>query len=347
VVRKASDSPLAVIRGDCIEVLGELESESVDAVITDPPYAIGINGERWDGRAIDALARARGDRISRAKAYEAWCHLWARECLRVVKPGAHLLAFGSPRTVHRLAAAIEDAGFEIRDMLCWLFGTGMATGRRLPDGRRTKLRSAFEPILLARRPLDGTAERNVERHGTGALEVESCRTRGRYPANVLLGDEAECAAGGCVCEALDVQARRGRRPGTMPASHFFYCPKANRRERDAGCEHLPSRHLDLFPNASRKTRRRTVRNSHPTVKPIELMRWLVRLGSPPGGLVLDPCCGSGTTGAAAAIEGRRFLGIEQSTVFSEIASARIGHWAPSEGKVLKVDFRPDRRKAVT
>ena len=323
-----------LLEGDCLEVLGELEPESVDAIVTDPPYGIGFQHERWDSAAIrEAAARAGHDRLAPSEAFEAWCRIWAAECRRVMKPGAFLAAFGSPRTYHRLACGVEDAGLEIRDTLMWLYGTGMSKSRRYPGGRATTLKPAFEPIVLARRPLDGTTEETLARHGTGALCAAQCRTHGRHPANVIASHEPGCEEGGCEpgCAAalIDAEAERVRaRSGPRtPPSRFLYCPKASRAERDAGCERLPARALDLFPNAQGSRKPAVARNPHPTVKPLELMRWLVRLLCPPGGLVLDPTVGSGTTGAAAALEGRRFLGIELEPAYLEIAAARIEHWA--------------------
>lgn len=160
---------------------------------------------------------------------------------------------------------------------------------------------------------------------------------GRHPANVILGHAPECRQGTCAPDcavALLDAGGEGRPPIAGNPSRFFYCPKVSRREREAGCDHLPAQFFDLFPNAPNKpVRTRPTRNRHPTVKPLALMRWLVRLVCPRGGLVLDPFCGSGSTGAAAALEDRRFLGIELSPEFLEIAAARIAHWAPGEGQV--------------
>ena len=321
-----------LLEGDCLEVLGTLEPESVDAIVTDPPYGIGFQHERWDSAAIcEAAAKAGHERLSPNEAFEVWCRIWADECRRVMKPGAFLAAFGSPRTYHRLACGVEDAGLEIRDTLMWLYAEGMSKSRRYPGGRATTLKPAFEPIVLARRKLDGTTEETIARHGTGALNTESCRVEGRHPANVLLGHdpgcEERCCAPGCPVAAADSCAAEGR--ARLAPCRFLYCPKASRRERDAGCEELPRCVLDLFPNAHKGGKKPAhVRNPHPTVKPLELMRWLVRLLCPPGGLVLDPFCGSGTTGAAAVAEGRRFVGIEFEPPYMEIAAARVAHHAP-------------------
>jgi DNA modification methylase len=346
--RGCSDGPGAstevrLLEGDCLEVLATLEPESVDAVVTDPPYGIGFQHERWDSSALrEAAAEAGHDRLSPNEAFEAWCRIWAEECRRVMKPGAFLAAFGSPRTYHRLACGIEDAGLEIRDSLMWLYAEGMSKSRHYPGGRATTLKPAFEPIVLARRELDGTTAETIARHGTGALNAESCRVEERHPANVLLGHDPGCQDGscapGCPVAAADRCAGEGRT--RLAPSRFLYCPKASRRERDAGCEQLPRRALDLFPSAQGGKKPADARNPHPTVKPLELMRWLVRLLCPPGGVVLDPTVGSGTTGAAAALERRNFIGIELESAYMEIAAARIEHHAPRGTRKPKVRRDP-------
>ena len=341
--RAASRSDVRLLEGDCLEVLGGLEPESVDAIVTDPPYGIGFQNERWDSAALrEAVAKAGHERLTPNQAFEAWSRIWASECRRVLKPGGFLAAFGSPRTFHRLACGIEDAGLEIRDTLMWLYSEGMSKSRRYSGGRATTLKPAFEPIVLARRELDGTTEETITRHGTGALMTESCRFEGRHPANVLLGHESDCeeerCAPGCTVAAADACVEGRSR---LAPSRFLYCPKASRGERDAGCERLPRRALDLFPNAGTSG---DARNFHPTVKPLELMRWLVRLLCPPGGLVLDPTAGSGSTGAAAVLEGRRFVGIELEPAYLEIAAARIAHWSPKDSRKPKVSRGPLGRR---
>jgi site-specific DNA-methyltransferase (adenine-specific) len=180
--RATSKSGARLLEGDCLEVLGELEPESVDAIVTDPPYGIGFQNERWDSAALqEAAARAGRDRLTPNEAFEAWSRIWAEGCRRVLKPGGFLAAFGSPRTFHRLACGVEDAGLEIRDTLMWLYAEGMSKSRHYPGGRATTLKPAFEPIVLARRGLDGTTEETIARHGTGALMSESCRVEGRHP----------------------------------------------------------------------------------------------------------------------------------------------------------------------
>jgi DNA modification methylase len=321
-----------VEHADCRELLARLPAGCVDAVITDPPYGIDFHGCRWDGQTIRKETGARTLRRTAAESFQAWSVTWASECLRVMRPGAHLAAFGAPRTAHRLACALEDAGLELRDTLMWLYGTGIPKSRRLAGGQATGLKPAYEPILLARKPLDGTVERNVARHRTGALNASACRVGGRFPANLVLTHHPNCRTGACAsrCPAAILDAAAGpRRVGSLHGpSRLFYCPKAARRERNAGCEHLPERPLDLFPRAGRSTTRpRPAPNDHPTVKPIALMRWLVRLLAPEGGLVLDPFCGSGSTGCAAVAEDRRFLGVDRDSHYIEVAHARITHWA--------------------
>ena len=329
----AAETPGWEIRdGDCIDRLREMPPASVDAVITDPPYGIHFNGHDWDGPNIHKLAAQRtGRKLSEPEAFEIWAHAWATETLRVLKPGGHLLAFGSPRTFHRLGCGLEDAGFQLRDTLSWLYGTGMPKSRRLLGGQSTLPKPAWEPILMARRPPAGTAGQNLAIHGTGGLNVEACRVNGRYPANVLLSHSHSCTTAKCTPACPTVAIDRTRTSATAVeaarrASRIFYCPKPTRRERDAGCQDLPVRSFDVLPNASKRAVR-SARNVHPTVKPLEVMRWLVRLATPVGGLVLDPFCGSGTTGAAALLERRPFLGIELDVDYQRIAHARIRYWA--------------------
>jgi site-specific DNA-methyltransferase (adenine-specific) len=314
------------------------------------------------------------------RGFQAWCEAWGKEALRVLKPGGHLLAFGGTRTYHRLTSGIEDAGFEIRDSLHWLYGSGFpksldvskaidkaggAERERIPytggfqpgasqavnadlgaryagtrqvtapatehaktwKGWGTALKPAHEPIVLARKPLQGTVAANVLQYGTGALNVDGCRvgaesrtyrpagtTRsasmvrvpaekvgvsgeevtvsGRWPANVLLDGEAA----GILDEQSDGASR------FFPV--FKYQAKAGKRERPE---------VDGV--------------KHPTVKPVELMRWLVRLVTPPGGLVLDPFAGSGATLEAAQLEGMRAIGIELTAEYLPLIEQRLAKYA--------------------
>ena len=334
-------------------MLAELPDQCIDALVSDPPYGISFKGERWDGTTIrESVARRTRRRLTRGQAFAAWAQTWAAEAHRVLKPGGHALAFGAPRTFHRLACGLEDAGLELRDVLAWLYGTGVPKSRKLPGGLATALKPAWEPIVMARRPFDGPAVANIEQHGTGALNVDACRVAGRHPANVALAHEPDCTERGCVssCAVVAVDAAadatRAVAPSAVRASRIFYAAKASRTERDAGCEHLPAEALDIFPNTGRKPRRaRPARNRHPTVKPLSLMCWLVRLACPPDGIVLDPFCGSGTTGCAAILEHRRFLGIEIDAGYLDVAAARITHWSQQEADEPRpFDHRHARRK---
>jgi DNA modification methylase len=300
-----------LLEADALLALAKLPDACVDAIVTDPPYGIGIGGESWDGADI---RHAAGESLGPAEAFERWTRVWATEVRRVLKPGGYLLAFGAPRTFHRLVAGVEDSGLEVRDQLLWLYGTGIPKSQGLPGGLGTALKPAYEPILLARAPLAGTTPQNLTAWGTGALNIEAARVGPQryWPANMALSHAPECPV-----ELLD-------RPGTG-LSRLFHCTKTSRAEREAGCEQLPKRLAPLYTGRSRQPR--VLRNIHPTVKPLELMRWLVKLVTPPGGVVLDPFAGSGSTGAAAVLEGRQFLGIESEGAYVDIACARLTHWA--------------------
>lgn len=333
-----------IVTADSLAHLATLPADSVDAVVCDPPYGIDIDGQAWDGRDLHRTGRASTDRaLSDSQAFGRWATLWGTECHRVLKPGGHLLAFGAPRTWHRLATGLEDAGLELRDTLVWIFGQGLIKGRRLPGGQRPNLKPGHEPIVLMRKAFsESTGPANIEVHGTGGLNIEDCRITGpgadegagRLPANVLFTHTPQChrdrSAPSCPVGRLDRQSG-------VDASRFFYCGKARRHERDAGCEHLPAQRTDLFPHQRTAGQLAPpVRNHHPTVKPLAVMRWLIRLAVPPDGVVLDPFCGSGSTGCAALLEDRRFLGIEREQQYARIAQARIAHWAaepcPNSGR---------------
>lgn len=477
-----------ILTGDCLAVMPTLEAESVDAIVSDPPYGLAFMGKAWDHGVPGP---------------EFW-----REALRVAKPGAHLVAFGGSRTYHRLTCAIEDAGWEIRDCLSWLYGSGFpksldvskamdkmdaaeeqlarryrftewvrstgATSRQIDEatatnmgghyttsasqpaimtrehleacrhllggadipewverecdirsvesrnfaerkvlahrtmtqgggnslqiragerreveanitapattlarewqGWGTALKPAWEPIILARKPLTGTVAANVTQYGTGALNVDATRIgteatirpngpigfhgggsggvggsdSGRWPANVCLDDEAAAmldAQTGTLkpatsrTDTVSAGLFHGGNAGTVygdsgGASRFFYTAKASRREREAGLEGMPIKTAAKLCDTGYESDTRfdgqpqpKAANHHPTVKPIALMRWLCRLVTPKGGLILDPFTGSGTTGCASVLEGFRFVGIEREPEYAAIAEKRIAHWA--------------------
>lgn len=289
--------------GNCLDILRTMPDASVDAVVTDPPYGLSFMGKRWDYDVPSV---------------EIW-----EQCLRVLKPGGYLLAFAGTRTQHRMAVRIEDAGFEIRDMIAWMYGSGFPKSHNLQDDRQgwgTALKPAMEPITMARKPFKGTVADNVQAYGTGAINIDGCRIgkSKRKPAS-------PCKKSGYKPGALPDDIPRnvntsawntniGRWPanvlhdgcddvmrGMGEAARFFYTPKACKEDRDDGCEN----------------------NSHPTVKPTDLMRYLCRMVTPPGGIVLDPFTGSGSTGRGAVLEGFRFIGCEMDADYIEIAKARI------------------------
>jgi len=485
---------VTIMQGDCRDVLRTLADGSIDACVTDPPYELGFMGKGWDRTGI-------------ANDVAVW-----RQVLRVLKPGGHLLAFGGTRTYHRMVCAVEDAGFEIRDQIGWLYGSGFPksldvskaidsrkdwaalrtlqskvraareaidisqseaarrmgliapgeslggggfmwfeTGMRVPtreqypalkaalqldgecdrafeaaerevigqhrataagqnmrhgigggddplppgritmaatdaarqwQGWGTALKPAWEPIVMARKPLAGTVAANVLQHGTGALNVDGCRVGdsksvpssasktankiygagmtsmtggtnrsgfdpnvGRWPANIVHDGSDEVMAafpwskdgvagartwqGGTVMETrLGAQQAFGGYQGEGSAARFFYTAKASRFDRNDGLHGMPEQALNWSgtfqsPNTNRKSA-----NHHPTVKPTDLMRWLVRLVTPPGGTVLDPFMGSGSTLKAAELEGFNAIGIELDPAYIDIARRRIASDAP-------------------
>ncbi len=283
-----------VIHADARSALAALPASSVHSVVTDPPYALDAGGGML-GQVSAGYHRSethsRGYADNDPAWFEQWCAQWVNECFRILKPGGHLVAFGGTRTVHRLACAVEDAGFEIRDELIWLYGSGVPKGLNLvdTDGRRTgwgtTLKPAHEPAVLARKPVDGTVAQNQARHGTGALNINGCAIEDsdgttRWPTNAFVDETVAAVLG--------------------DAQRFFYVAKPGRAER-------PS--VDGV--------------RHPTVKPLTLMRELVRLVTPPRGTVLDPFAGSGTTLEAAVLEGMQAIGIEREASYLPLIRQRI------------------------
>ena len=378
-----------ILAGDCIEQMRTLEADSVDAIVTDPPYGLEFMGKDWDG-------------FGTPLGFQTWTEQWAREALRVLKPGGHLLAFGGTRMYHRLAAGIEDAGFEIRDTLMWLYGSGFPKSHNLKDkwqGWGTALKPAVEPIVLARKPLIGTVADNVLKHGTGALNIDASRigtdggtkrdgeadtknsagwrnlkghgiatlNAGRWPANILLDEEAAAlldeqsgdAGGGFGVRGrggntyangngfANTLGEVGQQVGygdTGGASRFFYVAKASRSERNKGLYGLTKRRRaglqgsdsdGLLDPLSDRWRTTDAANIHPTVKPVDLMRYLIRLVTPKGGTVLDPFLGSGTTAVAAIEEGVAWIGCEREPEYLEIIEARVAAAQPGMGLTLE------------
>lgn len=337
-----------VTQADCFTAIAKLAADSVDAVITDPPYGIGVNGIAWDrpGKLDPNLppGTRRAPHTNPIDSFQDFSREWALASARVLKPGGHVAAFAAPRTFHRLTCGLEEAGFEVRDVLMWLQGQGYPATRVLPDGLGTGLKPCWEPIVLARRPPQDTLDATLAEHGTGAMNIDACRIaltaedcptegrahgrritanqRGRWPSNLLLSHGRDCSTERCEPDCpIALLGERHR---------FFYAAKAPRRERDAGCEQLPKQVVQTFKIGAHNERmcaENPVANLHPTVKPIDLMRWLVRLLTPKGGLVLDPFTGSGSTGAGCVLEGMRFHGIEREAAYVPIAEARISYWA--------------------
>lgn len=317
-----------------LSFLSVVPDNHFDSIVSDPPYGLSFMGKEWDHGVPGK---------------EFWI-----EALRVAKPGAYLVAFGGTRTYHRLTCAIEDAGWEIRDCLSWLYGSGFPKSHNGPWGG-TALKPAWEPIILARKPLIGTVAANVVAHGTGGLSIDGCRigTEARHNPpvgahrNAMMPYEGKDGPGTDVIGRWPANVCLDEEVGAMlgEPSRFFYCAKASRSEREAGLEGCEVRTADPYGEhrgrrMEEKTRidgkpAKTSADHHPTVKPISLMRWLCRLVTPSGGLILDPFMGSGTTGCAAVAEGFRFLGVDKEAEYVEIARRRIEHWASKkEGDAL-------------
>ena len=315
-----------IINNDCLDEMRKMEPNSISAIVTDPPYGLKFMGKEWD-HGIPVV--------------EFW-----KEALRIAKPGAHLLSFGGTRTFHRLTCAIEDAGWEIRDCLMWLYGSGFPKSHNHfeIEGYGTALKPAWEPIIMAMKPCEGTFKENAEKWGQAGINIDGCRIetedylgrpqshnpdkffkglndngindnstgKGRWPANIILDEEAGAK--------LDGQSK-------INASRFFYCAKASPSERNDGCQLLPSKTgggLNATVHGDSRTGRKTIqKNNHPTVKPLKLMEYLIKLVMPPkDGILLDPFAGSGTTILAAQNLGFKAVGIEKSAEYCDIANSR-------------------------
>lgn len=391
--------------GDCVEIMRSLPANSVDSIVTDPPYELGFMGKSWDSTGIAYSVR-----------------MWD-EALRVLKPGGHLLAFSGSRTYHRMACAIEDAGFQIRDQIMWVYGSGFpksldvekainktagieykaqpASGvgfmNSTDDGYNTTLnqlvqvgqstdkakqwagwgtalKPAHEPIVMARKPLIGTVAANVIIHGTGALNIDGSRidyideTDGgdwdRFN-NQQSSKTIRARLDGNNDSLLQGRVDNGKKSGRWPANfihdgldedwaRYFYCAKASKKDRNAGLDDFQGKEIGVKGNGLARTCATcgastlqgcecpdrtyvnpTRANHHPTVKPTDLMRYLVKLVTPPNGTVLDPFTGSGSTGKAAMLEGFNFIGCELDPDYVAIANARIKHaLEEQQGKLL-------------
>lgn len=334
-------SPNALLlNDDALVVMAGLPVNSVDAVVCDPPYGLCFMDKGWDNQGAGFQQRA-------------WHMQWLAQALRVLEPGGHLLAFGGSRTVQHLAVAAEECGFEVRDMLLWLYGSGMGLGARL--------KPAHEPIVLARKPCEGSAKDNMQTYGVGVLRIDAARVvpgpAVRTPSGLDRFNAANAAQGyrpsaytqGPVPAADD----KDRWPANLlhdgspeaadvlgRAVGYFYSAKVQVGEREYGTATLPLRTLARSGGAQAADARGAEyaegqelglnrilarRNIHPTVKPVELLAYLQRLVTPSGGLTLDPFAGSGSAGIAATFEGFRCIGaeIDQQEGYFDIAAARI------------------------
>jgi DNA modification methylase len=420
------DDAVTVYLGDCLDVLRELPDASIDAVVTDPPYGLEFMGKEWDSprglaagflgggiQAVRALPqyggqRAPGDPKNEPPpamvAFGEWCRQWSTELYRVLKPGGHVLAFGGSRTWHRLTVAIEDAGFEIRDSIAWMYASGFpksmdvskaidktlgAVREQVPvrlanpkapgptfgiagspreaaaaergyhvtdsdepvteaarrwQGWGTGLKPSFEPIAVGRKPLAGTVANTVLTYGTGALNIDANRVemsdedrekflRGAAAWNDMSVRRGETLANGTIRKAAVIYGEYGIRPGASSHEAGRWPPNVlldehAARELDGGSPRGEvSRYFPAFlytPKAPTSERPRDEDGEvHPTVKPVDLMRWLVRLVTPPGGVVLDPFLGSGTTAEACVVEGFRCVGIERDPSYLRLIRARL------------------------
>lgn len=487
-------------RADCIALMRTLPDNSVDSVVTDPPYGISFMGKAWDGADIVARTERRRGFASHApnagpngghksiaaeagkydltpvamRAFQNFSEEWAREAFRVLKPGGHLLSFSSARTYHRMTSGIEDAGFEIRDQIMWVFGSGFpksqnvskaldkaagagrevlsegrAVKRRIPgadqnatgswikdngreyvpqvtapatdaaqqwDGWGTALKPAHEPICVARKPLakGNTVAANVLAHGTGALNIDGCRVApddnlsggtysaggkaapmpgdertgaalgmfapgarpagefvqpaGRWPANLIHDGSTDVvalfpaqagASAPVLCTApssmtksvfgqINRQASNAFHGDAGSAARFFYCAKASRADRNAGLvdpghqfkQGTTLRNIEVAADGGKLKG-----NIHPTVKPTDLMAYLQRLVTPPGGTTLDLFMGSGTSAKAAVREGFKFIGFEISAEYFPIAVARTRHEVGSVAAIAVADAAAEKERA--
>ena len=365
-----------LVNGDCLEEVQKLVDKGiqVDSIVTDPPYHLTSIVDRFGKASIDddtltsKKVKSGADSYSRlirtgfmGKEWDGGDIAFRKETwelfMKVLKPGGHLLAFSGSRTYHKMAVAIEDAGFDIRDQIMWLYGSGFPKSHNLGDGWGTALKPAHEPIVLARKKIEGTNKQNREKYGTGGIHIDACRvegekqtrdsnpvmnggkygqnqnadrdeitpdTKGRFPSNVMHDGSEEVlkvfpstskstGGGGVKITGKNVYGKYNGREYDKTIGYgdegsvarYFYCPKTSKSEKGND-------------------------NTHPTVKPIKLMKYLCKLITPKGGTVLDPFMGSGSTGIAAKDEGFEFIGIEKEKEYFEIAERRISVASPLE-----------------
>ena len=397
---------MKLLLGDCLDKLKELEDNSVDSIVTDPPYGLSFMGKDWDkvkatketqSQVVKGLgAGMKMTTLADNIEFEKWVTEWSMECMRVLKPGGYMLAFGGSRMYHRLASGVENAGFEIRDQMMWIYGSGFPKSRDIGKdiekikvggiknlkqigtkqgikvetgtsgysyskeyvpgksmggkqisgdipvyeitnewgGWGTALKPAHEPIVMARKPLSGkTVGNNVLEWGTGGINIDDSR----IPTDEELGRDFTKAKGNIFGGGAGIPGSitDGNTFGRFPAniifdeeagklldeqyegvSRFFYCPKTNKSDRSEG-------------------------NIHPTVKPTDLMLYLIRLVTPKGGVILDPFMGSGSTGKAAIRGGFNFIGIEREDEYFQIAEGRINYEINNPHKDKKVEVKPE------
>ena len=394
---------MKLMLGNCLDKLKELDDNSVDSIVTDPPYGLSFMGKKWD---YDVPA----------------VNIW-EECFRVLKPGGHLLAFAGTRTQHRMAVNIEDAGFEIRDMIAWVYGSGFPKSHNISkaidkmagaereviseqktnsggmahisktnaehgfrpnaytgnsadktaqnviqvtapatpeaqhwDGWGTALKPALEPITVARKPIaEKSIVENVLKYGTGAINIDESRIEGEKPSvpnakfhNHTFADTDNVNTGigyGSGRNGEMSDNTKGRFPANLihdgsdevvelagESARFFYCAKASKKDRDEGLDHMEEQQFVQWqtgngasgkPSSMSEGRDTKRKNTHPTVKPTDLMKYLVRMVTPKAGVVLDPFMGSGSTGKAAKLEGFDFIGIEMDEEYFLLAKSRI------------------------
>ena len=356
---------MLLLNGDCIEEMQKLidDGKQVDSVVTDPPYHLTSIVERY-GKEGSAPAKDRDGLYQRqatgfmGKEWDGGDIAFRKEtwelAYKLLKPGGHLLAFSGSRTYHRMAVAIEDAGFEIRDQIMWLYGSGFPKSLNIGDGWGTALKPAHEPIVMAKKRLEGTNKQNKDKYGTGGINIDECRIEGndaKYPdTNPDFRDQGKKSKEAIGIDKLSFgqtqnvarkkvvrKSRSGDGVWTnensgMKAEGTEFADADPRGRFPANVMHggLETEWAKYFycPKTSKSERNNADKNTHPTVKPVELMRYLCRLVTPKGGVVLDPFMGSGSTGMAAKDEGFDFIGIEKDEEYFKICESRIGRFAP-------------------